>query len=94
MSVQGTGPNPFRPIAPATGAGKAHAAGAHHAKAKSAAGGTQAPTDASLWDMLTDEEQAFFSQSSSLGALTYGRGATPAAATAAAPLGSRLDVRG
>jgi hypothetical protein len=101
MSVQGATAQPFQPLA-STAAPKraAHAHHAHHphaASATAAASSTdpaQAPNDASLWNLLTDDERSFFSQQNSLGALTYGRGAAAAAAPAAGPIGQRLDVRG
>ncbi len=48
---------------------------------------------AALWDLLTVEEQAFFSAQSARGPLTYRpvRGATP---TPAGPTGQRIDRRG
>lgn len=51
------------------------------------------PGEGSLWDMLTEEERAFFSEQAALGSVTYrpGRGSAPAPA---APLGQRIDVRG
>ena len=50
---------------------------------------------ASLWDMLTPEEQAFFARQDALGSLTYGRRETTGASRtpSAAPLGSRIDVK-
>lgn len=68
-----------------------------------AAGGRPAPSAAarpaeaaaqpsSLWEILTPEERAFFTQQASLGPLSYRPGG-PAAPTAA-PTGQRLDVRG
>ena len=58
-----------------------------------AAPAAPAPGEGSLWDMLTEEERAFFSEQAALGSVTYrpGRSAQPAPA---APLGQRLDVRG
>jgi len=58
-----------------------------------AAPAATAPGEGSLWDMLTEEERAFFSEQAALGSVTYrpGRSAQPAPA---APLGQRLDVRG
>jgi hypothetical protein len=46
----------------------------------------------SLWDKLTEAEQAFFIQQEALGSLSYGPrrgGASPSA-----PTGQRIDVRG
>ena len=44
-----------------------------------------------LWDLLTPEEQEFFARARALGPLTYG---PPRAASQAAPLGGRIDVKG
>ncbi|MCE9600639.1 MAG: hypothetical protein K8S21_00310, partial [Gemmatimonadetes bacterium] len=59
---------------------------------------TSAPAAAngsSLWDLLTPEEQAFFSRQDTLGALTYGPGAATRQSrdTNPAPLGGRIDVK-
>jgi hypothetical protein len=95
MSVQGPGSTPFRPLPPAAGAYARAAASAARATAASAAAEPQAPSDSSLWELLTAEERTFFSQQASMGALTYGRArGTAAAAAPAAPIGQRLDVRG
>jgi len=50
-----------------------------------------AARDHSLWDVLTDDERAFFSQQSALGALSYGT--SRGAVAPSAPTGQRLDVR-
>ncbi len=73
-----------RPAAPAA-TGAAPASG----KPTTAAG-------ASLWNLLTPEEQDFFARQSELGALTYGPSSSgqPATPAARAPLGGRIDVRG
>jgi hypothetical protein len=50
------------------------------------------PARGSLWDKLTEAEQAFFLQQEALGSLSYGpsrNGASPSA-----PTGQRIDVRG
>lgn len=47
--------------------------------------------EATLWDVLTPEERAFFAQQASLGPLSYGP--RRAAEAALAPLGQRVDVR-
>ncbi len=49
--------------------------------------------DPSLWNVLTDDERAFFLDSASLGPVSYGRGGATQQPTAA-PLGQRIDVRG
>jgi hypothetical protein len=50
----------------------------------------------SLWDLLTPEEQDFFTRQSALGPLTYGPSAKRRAAATPdhAPLGGRIDVKG
>ncbi|MEY4070146.1 MAG: hypothetical protein RL721_760 [Candidatus Eisenbacteria bacterium] len=50
---------------------------------------------ASLWDLLTPEEQAFFSRRDELGALTYGPrdAARTGRDSVPAPLGGRIDVK-
>lgn len=62
--------------------------------APSAAPPEAAPTgqDATLWDILTDEERSFFLARTALGPLTYGRG-TGHHDTPSAPVGQRIDVR-
>ena len=46
---------------------------------------------AALWDLLSPDERAFFSDEATLGALTYGpRGRSPQAT--AGPLGQRVDL--
>lgn len=99
MSVQGPSSLPLRPFSPPvlTGAGVSRGAAAPAAPAAPAARKPeQAPAESSLWELLTEDERSFFSQQASLGALTYGRGRTSAAArpAGAAPTGQRLDVRG
>lgn len=93
MSVQGPSSLPLRPYAPPalTGTGVARGTAASAARKPE-----QAPAESSLWELLTTEERSFFSQQASLGALTYGRGSSTAAATPgnAAPIGQRLDVKG
>ena len=94
MSVQGTSSLPLRPYAPPVLSGTGVARGA--AATTAARPPEQAPAESSLWELLTTEERSFFSQQASLGALTYGRGSSTAAATPgnAAPIGQRLDVKG
>jgi hypothetical protein len=95
MSVQGPTSSPFRPLAPAAGAYARAAAAAARSASPAAAADPQAPADSSLWELLTAEERAFFSQQASMGALTYGRARVAAtSAAAAAPIGQRVDVRG
>ena len=50
----------------------------------------------SLWDLLTPEEQDFFTRQTALGALTYGRASKNSAPPTpqGAPLGGRIDVKG
>jgi len=89
MSVHGPSSIPtvtFVPPAPA------------RARAAAPAGATSpaAATENSLWELLTEDERAFFTQQASLGPLTYGRSRGAAAAPAAmpsAPIGQRLDVK-
>lgn len=57
-----------------------------------APGTAPAGQDATLWDILTEEERAFFLTRTSLGPLTYGPAATPHS-NPAAPVGQRVDVR-
>jgi hypothetical protein len=99
MSIQGPSGLPFRPLVPDTHAASHAAKAAHraYARAQGSAASPEAtpPNDSSLWDLLTEDERAFFSQQNSLGALTYGRGrAAASTAPAAGPIGQRLDVRG
>jgi hypothetical protein len=89
MSVQGPSSPTVRPVAPAT----TPVPGTVARVASAAAPRASAPPESSLWELLTEDERAFFSQQASLGALTYGR-ARAAAPAPAAPLGQRLDVRG
>ena len=93
MSVQGPSSLPLRPYAPPALTGTGVARGTAAPAVKKA---EQAPAESSLWELLTTEERSFFSQQASLGALTYGRGSSTAAATPgnAAPIGQRLDVKG
>ncbi len=92
MSVQGPTPLPIRPfVPPAANAAPAPRAASAHAPA---AAKPAASAEGSLWDVLTDEERAFFAQQASLGSLTYGRARTSTPAANGAPIGGRLDVRG
>ncbi len=65
------------------------------APAEAAPTSSPAANGASLWDLLTPEEQAFFSRQDSLGALTYGPRSTARQGRDAdpAPLGGRIDVK-
>jgi len=54
----------------------------------------QAPQEASLWEILTEEERAFFQEQASLGPLTYKPGGSGKVPSSAAPTGQRIDVRG
>lgn len=95
MNVNGSIPHlPVRPdpVAPARPA--AAVAGGVAAPAKGNA--PAKPSDAregALWDVLTPEERDWFQQQAQLGPLTYGR-PQGSAASASAPRGQRLDVRG
>ena len=93
MSIQGPSSLPLRPYAPPALAGTAAPRAAAAPAARTA---VQAPAESSLWELLTGEERAFFSQQASMGALTYGRSRGTSAATPAstAPIGQRLDVKG
>jgi hypothetical protein len=88
MNVQGPAPAVFRPLVPG---GAATAATAPSPAATSAA--APAAPEKTLWDVLTDEERAFFAQQEQLGAVSY-RPARASAPAAMAPLGQRIDVRG
>lgn len=91
MSVQGPSIRPF-PATPPAAPARPQSSRAGSAPATS----TSAPASAhSLWDLLTDDERAFFAQQASLGTLQYGRGSRAAAKPANdAPIGGRIDVRG
>ena len=63
------------------------------------ASGPSAATRASgstLWDLLTPDEQEFFTRQSALGPLTYdaSSGGPPGSSADRAPLGGRIDARG
>ena len=75
-------PVSIQPHAPAGGGRPAH----HPAAAAEAAA-----QPSSLWQILTPEERAFFTQQAALGPLSYRAGG--AATPDAAPTGQRLDVR-
>jgi hypothetical protein len=92
MSVQGPSSLPLRPLPSAFGAPSRAGTPATAGPGRSAP--AAAPDGDSLWELLTEEERAFFSEQASLGALTYGRGRTAAATPPAGPIGQRLDVRG
>ena len=49
-----------------------------------------APGDASLWSLLTEDERTFFTEQANLGPVTYGR---PRSTNPPAPIGQRLDLR-
>jgi hypothetical protein len=82
MNVTRTSPVvPLRPAVPV-----------RPAPAPASASGTRSVGASSgLWDLLTPDEQAFFTSQSALGPLTYGpsRGGQTHA-----PLGGRIDVKG
>lgn len=86
MAIQGPSPQTTQPI---TYSPRPRVA----TSAPASSPAPSAPGEGSLWDMLTEEERAFFSEQAALGTVTYrpgrGGGAAPAA-----PLGQRLDVRG
>lgn len=67
----------------------------HKADAAATPAAPAAGNGATLWDLLTPEEQAFFSRQDTLGALTYGPGAASRQSrdTNPAPLGGRIDVK-
>jgi len=55
---------------------------------------TAAPSSTpALWQVLTDEERAYFDAMSSLGPVSYGAGGA-SNAPVQAPLGQRIDVTG
>jgi hypothetical protein len=68
------------------------AAGGSRPAAVPAPAAEAAAQPSSLWEILTPEERAFFTQQASLGPLSYRPGGP--AAPASAPTGQRLDVRG
>jgi hypothetical protein len=49
---------------------------------------------ATLWEILTPEERAFFEQRTALGPLVYGPARTAPESAPPAPTGQRIDVRG
>lgn len=85
MNVQGPVPAVFRPLVTGGAAGAPAAA--------PAAAPAKASAEKTLWDVLTDEERAFFAQQAQLGAVSY-RPARANAAAPAGPTGQRIDVRG
>lgn len=98
MNVQGPAPAVFRPLVTGTAAGAPATAPAPAASrtpdaASAPAKGGGAATESALWDVLTDEERAFFTQQAQLGSISYGP-ARAAAANRGAPVGQRIDVRG
>lgn len=94
MNVQGPAAAVFRPLVTGTG-GRATPAGAPAPQAAPAPAAARpgAPSEKALWDVLTDEERAFFAQQAQLGSITY-RSARSAAPSPAGPIGQRIDVRG
>jgi hypothetical protein len=100
MSVQGptNSIRPFPELRPARVADPAAAAKAAAAPASTAAAPAaqqaQAPQQSTLWQLLTEDERAFFTQQAALGSATYrpSRAATAAPAPGA-PTGQRIDVR-
>ena len=86
-------PRPFLPVCPVTEPATDLPPFSYQAEVSGSRPAVTAPGEGSLWDMLTEEERAFFSEQAALGSVTYrpGRSAQPAPA---APLGQRLDVRG
>jgi hypothetical protein len=97
MSVQGPSSSsirPFpelRPVRPAAPASPAAASGS----APEAHAGAAAPAPQStLWQLLTEDERAFFTQQAALGSATYrpSRNAVPQQQPGA-PTGQRIDVR-
>ena len=54
---------------------------------------TAAGSTSALWQVLTDEERAYFDAMSALGPVSYGPGGKSASPNAA-PLGQRIDVTG
>ena len=78
-------PTVARPAAPAT------AARAASEPTAAAAAEVPAGSDPALWAVLTTEERAFFQQQATMGPLSYSPSSRPAASTAGAPLGQRID---
>jgi hypothetical protein len=75
--IQGTAPSPKAPQA-----GEAPASTP-----------ARAPAEASLWELLTPEEQEFFRQQQAVGPITY-RPNGEAGGRIPLPTGQRIDVRG
>jgi hypothetical protein len=104
MSVQGV-PNSIRPfpelrparVSDPAVAAKAAASPASASAASAAAPSAQqaqAPQQSTLWQLLTEDERAFFTQQAALGSATYRPSRAAAAApTPGAPTGQRIDVR-
>ncbi len=91
--------SPIRVLPPATNASPAAPASSPTALSPAAprelgaARPASSPPGATLWELLTPEERAFFAEQKTLGAATYSSSsATPAGAPA--PLGQRIDVCG
>jgi hypothetical protein len=59
-------------------------------RARAASG---ASSQSALWQVLTDEERAFFDSMATLGPVSYGP-AGQSSANAGAPLGQRIDLHG
>jgi hypothetical protein len=86
------------PDAPAARPAGAPTGGAAPARDDAATAAASAPArppvgEASLWDLLTPEERAFFTQQAALGPLSY-RPDGAARAGAPLPTGRHIDVRG
>jgi hypothetical protein len=89
MTVQGPGSTPpLPPVALPQAASQANAARSARPSAPASAA-----EPASLWEMLTPEERAFFQQLATLGPLHYGPGGRTEEKHASAPTGQRIDVR-
>ncbi len=102
MSVQGPS-NSIRPFPelraarvsdPAVTVKAAASPGSAAPASASAAQQSQAPQQSTLWQLLTEDERAFFTQQAALGSATYRPSRAAAAAPApGAPTGQRIDVR-
>lgn len=55
--------------------------------------GAASPANSALWQVLTDEERAYFDSMATLGPVSYGPGGAPSSG-ATAPVGQRIDVKG
>jgi hypothetical protein len=79
-----TGTRPARPSAANATGDASNPSPASAAPPQAAAG---------LWDVLTEEERAFFAEQAAIGPLTYGPGRT-SSGPAPAPTGQRVDRTG